>query len=139
MSKVYRVIVFISVSVLVFSCSGKAPLTIGEFRNCPDKPNCVSSKNIDVPNYMGPIYYKGSLNIAKVDLLLTIKTFDSAKIKKLSWHSLIHSNCFFRIISFNSSSVKFSIFISFGTLVYLYNLLCKPFHLTKPSPRTRNL
>ena len=31
---------------------------------------------------MGPIYYKGSLNIAKVDLLLTIKTFDSAKIKK---------------------------------------------------------
>ena len=82
MSKIYRVIVFISVSVLVFSCSGKAPLTIGKFRNCPDKPNCVSSKNIDVPNYMGPIYYKGSLNIAKVDLLLTIKTFDSAKIKK---------------------------------------------------------
>ena len=74
--------VFISVSVLLFSCSGRVPLAIGEFRNCPDKPNCVSSKNSNVQNYLEPIYYKGSLNNAKVDLLLTIKTFDSAMIKK---------------------------------------------------------
>ena len=74
--------VFISVSVLLFSCSGRVPLAIGEFRSCPDKPNCVSSKNSNVQNYLEPIYYKGSLNNAKVDLLLTIKTFDSAMIKK---------------------------------------------------------
>ena len=38
--------------------------------------------NSNVQNYLEPIYYKGSLNNAKVDLLLTIKTFDSAMIKK---------------------------------------------------------
>ena len=74
--------VFISVSVLLFSCSGRVPLAIGEFRSCPNKPNCVSSKNSNVKNYIEPIYYKGSLNNAMVDLLLTIKTFDSARIKK---------------------------------------------------------
>ena len=32
-----------------------------------------------------------------------------------------------------------NIFIPFGTQLYLYILLCKPFRHRKPSPRTRNL
>jgi uncharacterized protein (DUF1499 family) len=82
MSKIYKLIVFISLSVLLYSCSGSVPLTIGEFRSCPDKPNCISSKNSNVQNYIEPIYYKGSLNSAKIDLLLAIKSFDSARVKK---------------------------------------------------------
>ena len=82
MNKIYQVTLFVGTSILLFSCSGKIPLTIGQFASCPDKPNCVASKNSDVEHSIEPIYYKGALENAKNDLLLTIKRFSSANIKK---------------------------------------------------------
>ena len=82
MSKVYQIIFIINISIILSSCSGRAPLTIGQFARCPEKPNCVSTKNSSVANSIEPIYYKGAHNKAKEGLLLAIKTFESAKIKK---------------------------------------------------------
>jgi uncharacterized protein (DUF1499 family) len=82
MSKIYQIIYFISTSIFLLSCSGKVPLTIGHFVSCPEKPNCVSSKNSNVENTIEPIYYEGTYENAKKNLLLAIKTFESAYIKK---------------------------------------------------------
>ena len=77
MSNLYQIILFVKLSIILSSCSGVVPLTIGQFAKCPEKPNCVSTKNSSKP-----IFYKGSHENAKQNLLLAIKTFGSAKVKK---------------------------------------------------------
>ena len=82
MSKLYQIIFFVKISIILSSCSGVVPLTIGQFAKCPEKPNCVSTKNSSIKNTIKPIFYKGSYENAKQNLLLAIKTFGSAKVKK---------------------------------------------------------
>tara|TARA_B100000686_G_C15925850_1_gene541857 strand:+ start:39 stop:536 length:498 start_codon:yes stop_codon:yes gene_type:complete len=82
MLRVYQITFLISISILLFSCSGRVPLTIGQFISCPERPNCVSTKNSAIENYIEPIHYNGSLNNAKNDLLLVVKKLGSAKIKR---------------------------------------------------------
>ena len=82
MSNTYQIIFFIKISIILSSCSGVVPLTIGQFARCPEKPNCVSTKNSSIENTIKPIFYKGSYESAKQNLLLAIKTFGSAKVKK---------------------------------------------------------
>ena len=82
MSNLYQIIFFVKISIILSSCSGVVPLTIGQFAKCPEKPNCVSTKNSSIKNTIKPIFYKGSHENAKQNLLLAIKTFGSAKVKK---------------------------------------------------------
>ena len=82
MTRIFQVFTIISFSILISSCAGKAPTTIGQFAVCPETPNCVSTKNINTKNYISPIYYKGSLDSAKRFLLLAIKPIKSVSIKK---------------------------------------------------------
>ena len=82
MINIYQIIFFVNISIIFSSCSGVVPLTIGQFASCPERPNCVSTKNSSIDNTIKPIFYKGSYDIAKQNLLLAIKTFGSAKIKK---------------------------------------------------------
>jgi uncharacterized protein (DUF1499 family) len=75
-------IIAILFSLIISSCAGKAPTTIGQFSVCPGTPNCVSTKNINTKNYISPIYYKGSRDNAKRILLLAIQPIKSVSIKK---------------------------------------------------------
>ena len=68
--------------IIISSCAGKAPTTIGQFSVCPGTPNCVSTKNINTKNYISPIYYRGSRDNAKRVLLLAIQPIKFASIKK---------------------------------------------------------
>jgi uncharacterized protein (DUF1499 family) len=70
------------ISLLLMSCAGKAPSSIGVFANCPQKPNCVSTKkNNNKTNYIDPIKYLGSTKEAKTKLLLAINSIGSSNIK----------------------------------------------------------
>ena len=82
MSNLYQIIFFVKISIILSSCTGAVPLTIGQFARCPEKPNCVSTKNSSIENTIKPIFYKGSHDNAKQNLLLAIKKFRSAKVKK---------------------------------------------------------
>ena len=82
MTRIFQVFTIISFSILISSCAGKVPTTIGQFAVCPETPNCVSTKNINTKSYIPPIYYKGSLDSAKRFLLLAIKPIKSVSIKK---------------------------------------------------------
>jgi uncharacterized protein (DUF1499 family) len=50
--------------------------------SCSERPNFVSTKNINIDNTIKHIFYKVSYDIAKQNLLLANKTFGSAKVKK---------------------------------------------------------
>ena len=69
------------ISLIVISCAGKVPHAIGVFANCPEKPNCVSTKDSNKKNYIEPIKYLSSLDEAKKVLMLTLNSFGSLKIK----------------------------------------------------------
>ena len=69
------------ISLIIVSCVGKAPGTIGNYMDCPEEPNCVSTKNSFSKTYIEPIRYVGSRVEAKKLLLLTLKTFGSSKVK----------------------------------------------------------
>ncbi len=42
-------------AVLLTGCTGSPPATLGTFANCPDSPNCVSTKARDETHAIGPI------------------------------------------------------------------------------------
>ena len=68
--------------IFICSCVGKIPTTIGKFSNCPDKPNCVSTKSFNKKVYIDPIEYTGSRDDAKKLLILAILSYGSSKIQK---------------------------------------------------------
>ena len=82
MTRIFQAFTIIFFSIIISSCAGKAPTSIGQFAVCPETPNCVSTKNINTKSYIPPIYYKGSLDSAKRFLLLAIKPIKSVSIKK---------------------------------------------------------
>ena len=69
------------ISLIVVSCVGKPPTTIGNYTDCPVKPNCVSTKNSYSTTYIEPIRYDGSRAEAKKLLLLTLESFGVSSIK----------------------------------------------------------
>ena len=71
----------IFISSIIISCVGKTPTTIGVFSDCPEKPNCVSTKNSNRKDYIYPFKYKGSRSEAKRILILAVKSFGSSRIK----------------------------------------------------------
>jgi uncharacterized protein (DUF1499 family) len=74
----------ISMAAIFATCCAKGPessgLKDGQLAECPDKPNCVSSKASDKSHFIEPFAYKGDLNKAKTALIETVKSQDRAKI-----------------------------------------------------------
>lgn len=62
------------------ACSGTAPSTIGQFAECPDKPNCVSSKSLVSTHAIDPLIYQGSPVDARKRLLMLIKSLPRTKV-----------------------------------------------------------
>ena len=81
MYKTLLKICIIIISSIIISCVGKTPTTIGLFSDCPNKPNCVSTKNSNSKNYIEPIRYAGSRVEAKKILFLTLETFKDFRVK----------------------------------------------------------
>ena len=69
------------ICLIAVSCVGKPPTTIGNYTDCPDKPNCVSTKNSYSTTYIEPIRYDGSRAEAKKLLLLTLESFGISSVK----------------------------------------------------------
>ena len=81
MYKTLLKICIIIISSIIISCVGKTPTTIGLFSDCPNKPNCVSTKNSNSKSYIEPIRYAGSRVEAKKILFLTLETFKDSRVK----------------------------------------------------------
>jgi uncharacterized protein (DUF1499 family) len=69
------------ISLIALSCAGKPPTTIGNFTDCPKKPNCVSTKNSYSKSYIEPIRYTGSRVEAIKIIFLTIEFFEESRVK----------------------------------------------------------
>jgi uncharacterized protein (DUF1499 family) len=82
MSKVFQIYLLFSICIILYSCIGGTPKTIGMFASCPEKPNCVSTKKSNSENFVNPIYYDDTFLNARQNLLLAINSFESADIKK---------------------------------------------------------
>ena len=71
---------FLFFFILINGCSGTKPTSIGQFINCPDKPNCISSKSHSSSHISPPITYKGTTLKAKKTLLKVIESIPRAKV-----------------------------------------------------------
>ena len=71
------------ISLIALSCAGKPPTTIGNFTDCPKKPNCVSTKNSYSKSYIEPIRYTGSRVEAIKILFMTLESFDDSRLKNI--------------------------------------------------------
>ena len=99
MKKVYKTINSACISVILSSCFGGTPLFIGLFASCPEKPNCISTKN-SIPSIPAkPIYFQVTYVNTKQDLLLAIKSFEPAKIK-IELDQFIHVEFISKIFRF---------------------------------------
>jgi uncharacterized protein (DUF1499 family) len=68
----------------LFSFSGTRPnnlgIQAGQFTNCPDSPNCVSSQSTDAVHQIAPLVYEDSATEAFDRLKMIIQNLDNAKI-----------------------------------------------------------
>ena len=62
-------IIICLIFILLTSCAGTRPDSIGQFVDCPDKPNCVSTKSDVTSHKVSPLTYKSSLQEAKNKLI----------------------------------------------------------------------
>jgi len=65
---------------LLIGCSGSKPGSIGQFIDCPDKPNCVSSKSMFSAQMLSPLKYKGTKLEAKETLLKVLKSMPRTRV-----------------------------------------------------------
>ena len=65
---------------LLIGCSGTKPGSIGQFIDCPDKPNCVSSKSMFSAQMLSPLKYKGTKLEAKETLLKVLKSMPRTRV-----------------------------------------------------------
>jgi uncharacterized protein (DUF1499 family) len=72
-------VIYLFFFILTNGCSGTKPTSIGQFINCPDKPNCISSKSSS-SSHTPPLTYQGSTLKAKKDLLKVIESIARAKV-----------------------------------------------------------
>jgi uncharacterized protein (DUF1499 family) len=67
---------------LLIGCSGSKPGSIGQFIDCPDKPNCISSKSMFSTQMLSPLKYKGTKLEAKETLLKVLKSMPRTRVSK---------------------------------------------------------
>jgi uncharacterized protein (DUF1499 family) len=84
-----KVFVVLLMGVGLTACSGITPSTIGQFAECPSKPNCVSTKSVISYNKISPLGYNGSTDNARDSLLRLIKSMPRTNIMSEK-ESLIH-------------------------------------------------
>ena len=66
--------------ILLASCAGTKPDSIGQFSECPEKPNCIFSKNSTALHMIAPLIYQSTFPEAKEKLLKVIKSMPRAEI-----------------------------------------------------------
>ena len=66
--------------ILLASCAGTKPDSIGQFSECPEKPNCIFSKSSTALHMIAPLIYHNSFLEAKEKLLKVIKSIPRAEI-----------------------------------------------------------
>ena len=66
--------------ILLTGCFGNRPESIGQFVQCPDKPNCVSSKSSISLHKVAPLTYNGTPREAKEILLKILKSMPRTRI-----------------------------------------------------------
>ena len=106
MRNTYKIINSACISIILSSCFGGTPLSIGLFASCPEKPNCISTKSSSPANFAKPIYFQGTYVTAKQDLLIAIKSFESAQVK-IELNQFIHVEFYLNepgVIHFRSES-----------------------------------
>ena len=64
----------------LIGCSGTKPGSIGQFIDCPDKPNCISSKSMFSTQMLSPLKYKGTKLEAKETLLKVLKSMPRTRV-----------------------------------------------------------
>jgi uncharacterized protein (DUF1499 family) len=62
------------------SCAGTKPDSIGQFSECPEKPNCIFSKSSTALHMIAPLIYQSTFPEAKEKLLKVIKSMPRAEI-----------------------------------------------------------
>jgi uncharacterized protein (DUF1499 family) len=66
--------------ILLASCAGTKPDSIGQFSECPEKPNCIFSKSSTALHMIAPLIYQSTFPEAKEKLLKVIKSMPRAEI-----------------------------------------------------------
>ena len=66
--------------ILLIGCSGSKPGSIGQFIDCPDKPNCISSKSMISAHMLPPLKYKGTKLEAKESLLKVLESMPRTRV-----------------------------------------------------------
>ena len=66
--------------ILLASCAGTKPDSIGQFSECPEKPNCIFSKSSTALHMIAPLIYQSTFLEAKEKLLKVIKSIPRAEI-----------------------------------------------------------
>ena len=92
-------IIICLIFILLTSCTGTKPDSIGQFAECPDKPNCVSTKSSTTLHKISPLTYNSSLQEAKNKLIEIVKTMPRSKI--------INNNKSFLHVEFTSQIFRF--------------------------------
>ena len=75
-----RVTCLLLLFILLASCAGAKPDSIGQFSECPEKPNCIFSKSSTALHMIAPLVYQNSFLEAKQKLLKVIKSMPRAEI-----------------------------------------------------------
>ena len=60
---------------------GSDPSMHSRFRDCPESPNCISSRATSASHYIAPIVYSGSLEDARQRLLEILANFVRARVR----------------------------------------------------------
>ena len=79
-NKIFIKNLIVLICLISVSCVGKPPTTIGSFTDCPEKPNCVSTKNTHSKTYIDPIKYVVSKDEAKKLLFMTLESFVDSRV-----------------------------------------------------------
>jgi len=75
-----RVTCLLLLFILLTSCAGTKPDSIGQFSECPEKPNCIFSKSSTALHMIAPLIYQNSFLEAKEKLLKVIKSMPRTEI-----------------------------------------------------------
>ena len=75
-----RVACLLLLFILFTSCAGTKPDSIGQFSECPEKPNCIFSKSSTALHMIAPLIYQNSFLEAKEKLLKVIKSMPRSEI-----------------------------------------------------------
>ena len=96
-------------TITIFGCAGKPQsnlgVTNGRLSPCPKSPNCVSSQSPDADHFIEHLYYKGTKEKAKENLIALIQSMNRVKIVTVT-KDYIHVEFFSRIFRF-VDDVKF--------------------------------